>query len=241
MPPSQRNITGLRISTINEGGKTIDFFDNEKMEKRTLFEAIKAPFFGTQVNVDTERTYTGSTFTFKLTLGNPMLPSDSFIEIILPKEVAVSDKTAGLVVEGVRNVGSGATASAPTTLADNSTSIKINNLFTASSSAFAAGTTLEFKLSKLTTPLTTKSSESFRVYSRDAQGRIINYVETDLLVTMQAGKFMEGLTVASSDNVVGKVAEHSIQFASPVPIRSTDSIVVMYPNETLPPLQNPKC
>lgn len=232
MPPSQREIKGLRISTINAAGKTIDYFDNEKMEKRTLFEAVKAPFFGTQVSVDTDRTYTDATFTFKLTLGNPMLPTASYIEIILPKEVAVSEESlkSGLVVTSVRNVGAGATASAPTTLPDKSTSIKVSNIFAASSSAFAAGVTLEFSLSKLRTPLTTKSSESFRVYSRDAADRIINFVETDLLVTMPKGKLLDGLTVTSSSYVVGKIAEHSIQFTSPVPISSTDSIFVMYPD-----------
>ena len=178
----------------------MDHFDNEKMENRTLFEAVKAPFFFQQVAVDTDRTYTAATFTFTLKLGNPLVPPDSYLEIVLPKQVVVDkDSIAnGLKVEGVKNIGADAVAAAPTTLSDGSTSIKISKLFQTASSTLPASTTLEFKLSALRTPLTTRSSDSFKIYSRDAKGRIVNYVETDLMVTMLKGRFIEGLSVASS-------------------------------------------
>ena len=43
---------------------------------------------------------------------------------------------------------------------------------------------LEFSIKPFRTPLTTASSSTFRIYSRDKENRMVNYLTSDLLVTM---------------------------------------------------------
>ena len=100
---------------------------------------------------------------------------------------------------------------------------------------------LKFSVSKLRTPLTTKSSESFKLYIRDKDGNLINYIITDMRATMQLGKFMKTVGVSSSSPRVGDRAGHAVYFDTVVPLEDSDQLVVIYPPETFPPLKDPRC
>jgi hypothetical protein len=52
--------------------------------------------------------------------------------------------------------------------------------------------------------------------------RIINYVETDLFVTMLYGKEIDTVKVTSDSYVVGAIASHTFTFLTPIPLVATD-------------------
>lgn len=81
---------------------------------------------------------------------------------------------------------------------------------------------MELELQYLITPRTTVSSSSFKVYTRDRSLRMINYVETDLFVTMLYGKTIDSVKVTSDSGVVGAVASHTFTFNTPIPLIATD-------------------
>lgn len=81
---------------------------------------------------------------------------------------------------------------------------------------------LRFEITGIRTPLTTKSSDSFKIYTRDKEGRRVNYIERDLFITMQEGKQFKNFNVTSDSYVVGNVTNHIFQFISPVPLDKTD-------------------
>jgi hypothetical protein len=66
------------------------------------------------------------------------------------------------------------------------------------------------------------SSSTFKVYTRDSSFRLINYVETDLFVTMIYGKTISTVKVTSDSAVVGAVASHTFTFNTPMPLIATD-------------------
>jgi len=100
---------------------------------------------------------------------------------------------------------------------------------------------LKFSVSKLRTPLTTKSSESFKLYIKDKDGQLISYIITDMRATMQKGKYMKTVGVSSSSPRVGDIAGHTVYFDTVVPLETSDQLVVIYPPETFPPLKDPRC
>lgn len=62
------------------------------------------------------------------------------------------------------------------------------------------------------------TSSSFKIYTKDLQDRTVNFVETDLDVTMLRGKAIETLKVTTSSYVVGNVAAHIFTFDTPIPL-----------------------
>lgn len=75
----------------------------------------------------------------------------------------------------------------------------------------------------------------------DDEHRMINYVYTELLVTMREGIFIDTFQVVSNSDVVAAVTEHVISFVSPVPLEPTDSFVIYFPEDTSPPDNSVAC
>jgi hypothetical protein len=73
------------------------------------------------------------------------------------------------------------------------------------------------------------------VYTRDHEERLINYVETDFYVTMTRGKNIDESSISSTSSVVGEITGFTFSFENPVPLKPTDQIRIMYPDEVLPP------
>lgn len=69
----------------------------------------------------------------------------------------------------------------------------------------------------------------------------MNFIESDLFVTMLRGKTITGIKVTSSSYVVGQIAEHTFTFDTPIPLYPENQLMVMYPPETSPPIQSNKC
>ena len=118
--------------------------------------------------------------------------------------------------------------------------IKITD-FVAAGGKIEKDSDLKFSVSRLRTPLTTKSSESFKLYIKDKDGYLINYIITDMRATMLLGKFMKTVGVSSSSPRVGDRAGHTVYFDTVVPLEASDQLVVIYPPETFPPLKDPRC
>ena len=119
--------------------------------------------------------------------------------------------------------------------------LRIENMVSALERVIPVGGVFEVELINLITPRTTVSSSSFKVYTRDSKENIINYVETELFVTMLYGKKISGARVSTSDPVVGNLATHSFTFNTNIPLIPSDMIMVQYPNQTSPPLQEDLC
>ena len=83
-------------------------------------------------------------------------------------------------------------------------------------------TEIDFQIQLLRTPNSTVSSSSFKVYSKDADNRIVNFIESDLFVTMLRGKTITGIKVTSSSYIVGQLAEHTFTFDAPIPLYPTN-------------------
>jgi len=66
--------------------------------------------------------------------------------------------------------------------------IKIMKFVSRSSRAINAPADLKFRIEELRTPLSTKTSSSFKVYTKDQEGRVMNYIDTDFSTTMIRGK-----------------------------------------------------
>jgi hypothetical protein len=119
--------------------------------------------------------------------------------------------------------------------------LRIENFVTALERVRSIGNVFEIGIINMITPRTTVSSSSFKIYTRDSDLNIINYVETDLFVTMLYGKKISGAKVSTSDQVIGNTAIHSFTFNTPIPLISTDMIMVQFPNQTAPPLKSNLC
>ena len=67
------------------------------------------------------------------------------------------------------------------------------------------------------------------MYAHDSQGRLVNFIEKDLFVTMKQGKLIKDLKVTADSQVVGDRTAHKFTFTNPVPVSQTDSFVVIFP------------
>ncbi len=103
--------------------------------------------------------------------------------------------------------------------------------------ALAGKQFLEFSIKEgLYTPLSMKTSDTFKVNITDAEGRQINYVVSALSLTMKQGKDVGPLTVAVSDLVVGNEATQTVSFETPAPLYNGFLIIVNIPEECRAPM-----
>ena len=99
---------------------------------------------------------------------------------------------------------------------------------------------MEFELTierGLFTPLSMKTSDSFKVIITDSQGHEINYVLTALSLTMKQGKDIGENYVSVSSDIVGAFASHDIIFYSPTPLYKDFLIIVNIPEQFRPPME----
>lgn len=157
--------------------KLVDYFESTT----TQFTVEPAPFFTQNVTTEAVETFTESSFLFTLTLANDLY-AGAYIEIHLPPEIALPANKL-VVPTGVDliNVVTARTQFDPDAYP---VVIKVVDI---TSSEILSGEKISFKLQNLRTPTTTVTSSSFKVYTKDADDRIVNFVETDLDVTMLRG------------------------------------------------------
>ena len=58
-----------------------------------------------------------------------------------------------------------------------------------------------------------------------------------MYVTMLKGKAIETIELTSSSYTVGETAGHTFTFTSNIPMELTDTLMIVYPPETFPPLK----
>ena len=111
---------------------------------------------------DSDETFTDTTFTFTFVLGDTHI-AQSYLEIFLPPEVDLSD-SGTVVVQSPYFVdltgGSDPSGSDPYLLT-------IGYVASLTDREKYAGDTITIEVSFLKTPLTTFSTQSFKVYSKD--------------------------------------------------------------------------
>lgn len=204
---SARDITELMIETRAAGGETVDLYVSESVK----FAIVPSPFFAQDIITASDETRTDTTFTFKLVLADVHV-AGSYFEIHIPPEVSVPDSISsesGLSVE--ISGGSDPSGIDPFIL-------KVSGF----ESEMASGETVSLDLSTLTTPKTTVSTQTFRIYSKDGEGRIINFVDTGYILTMIRGKTVAGAKASTISPLVGDVTGLVLDFVTPVPIKPTD-------------------
>jgi len=249
-PRSARHIQKLRLTLATLNGEVIDYYESTT---RIFFEVVPAPFQAHSLTVDSQETYTDAIFTFVLRLSVNHTTGD-YLEVVAPPEVA--QPTGGVERVTTRSPMRATTLSCEPgageemgdlscqvipDAASGQFTVRISDWLDASGDELLKGADLDFSIEQLRTPLTTRSSASFEVYTKDIQGYQINYLSTDMCATMTDGKAIQDAEVSSSSSVVGAIASHTIRFTSVVPITSTDTLMVLYPATTFPPLRDPDC
>ena len=84
--------------------------------------------------------------------------------------------------------------------------------------------------------ISTKTSRSFKLSTKDAKQRLVNFIESDLFVTMSEGKTLSDFRVSSLNYTTGATTSHLIEFSTVTPVRDTDQILIVFPEETSPPI-----
>ena len=69
------------------------------------------------------------------------------------------------------------------------------------------------------TPVSSQTSSTFKFYSMDSAGNIIDKIESDLTVTMLTGRLITSMSASSASLVVGATTTHTLQFTTPVPLK----------------------
>lgn len=180
-----------------------------------------------------DETYTDSAFEFSLTFANILL-AGGYIDMTLPPEVRLPSSGPAVAKGTPQLTGTGFAATSSKLPASHqvhpngTVTVRVTDIVKAGSSKLGKGASIKFALSWLRTPLTTESSGSFKIFTKDSKGRIVNYVITDLLITMLKGKHIPSLEVRASNYIVGATAAHSFSFATPVPLAQADRITVVY-------------
>ena len=217
---SARDITGLTIETRTEDGELVDKY----VSNTTQLTIVPSPFFAQDIITASNETFTDTKFTFKLVLAD-VHEAGFYFEIHIPPEVGVPDSItseSGYTVE--ISGGTDTTSKDPYIL-------KVSGF----DSEMPSGKTMNLELDTLTTPKTTVSTRTFKIYSKDSLGRIINYVDSEFILTMISGKNVGSAKIATTSPLVGDVSGLVLDFDTPVPIRPTDQIRIMFPDEVLPP------
>ena len=88
------------------------------------------------------------------------------------------------------------------------------------------------------TPISVKSSETFRVRITDSNLYEINYVEEALPVTMRRGQDVGPIELTVGSEVVGEQTTHNVTFTTPVPLEDGFIIYFFMPEECDPPMES---
>lgn len=88
----------------------------------------------------------------------------------------------------------------------------------------------------LRTPISTKTSETFKVIVYDKDLHEINYVEQAMSLTMKVGKDIGIINLDTINGIVGGFTEHSLTFVTPAPIYDGFLIIVHIPEEVQAPM-----
>jgi hypothetical protein len=81
----------------------------------------------------------------------------------------------------------------------------------------------------LLTPISKKSSSSFRIWTTDNEDREINYIRKALFITMREGKDIGRTEVMTSNQRVGSIADHTINFITSTPLYDGFYVYVFIP------------
>ena len=114
--------------------------------------------------------------------------------------------------------------------------VKVTDFISQKTALLSPKDQVVFELQNLVTPKTTVSTRSFKVYTKDKDDYLVNYIESDIFVTMFKGKSIPTMQLTSSSYIVGEVASHTLNFVTSIQLTSSDQIIVMYPPETFPPM-----
>lgn len=127
---------------------------------------------------------------------------DSYLELVLPPEIELKENMVPKLFPG-KNMDSmlSKIEKAPQTAGSfGRKTLSIYNFISADMEEIDVGETLNFTLDSLVTPLSTVTTSSFKVYTRDYKGRLVNYMETDLYLTVKKGKFIFDIRASSANN-----------------------------------------
>ena len=231
-PLSAMKIRGLKISTLTAAGKLVDVYD---AGATVLFTVVPSPFYKAAVAAEQTETSTASAFTFTFTLANTVLAGGT-IELVAPPELQLPASQAAVTIKPIKNMDTVHTSAKAAVDPAGKVLIVIRDFISQATARLSAADETSFELRDLVTPKTTVSSRSFKVYTKDKAAHLINYIESDLFVTMFKGKAISTLVLTSSSAVVGALASHTFSFQTPIPLTSSDQLLIVYPAETYPPL-----
>jgi hypothetical protein len=232
--------------TLMITGITIQTYQLDQEEDQYLVDELVAPdleffqpdsvmFLFSEVRTPISSvTYSKSNFRFQLTAANDV-PEDGKIYVQLPPEVTVYDTE--LVERTCRGYGYLESIICKVEQTDDgegtlTTTIQITKEVNSGLSIIKKEYSFIFEIGAgLLTPISKKSSSSFKIWTTDAQNREINYIRKAMFITMREGKDIGRTEVMTSNQRVGSVADHNISFTTSTPLYDGFFVYVFIPPE----------
>ena len=164
---------------------------------------------------------TGQTtsYSFLLTITHT-IPSGGYIYIVLPSQISFNHANCS------NSIG----LSSSYACSNDNRSLTLTNGF---ASSLVSGT-VGFTVSGITNPGTTEPSDSFVVYTKYSS-YTIDYLNTNLNVTMSVPHVFNGITLISSSNVVGSLADFSFYITPFNLMYSSGMVYVIPPSQVVLP------
>ena len=211
----------------------VDVISDPKFE---FFAPEPVLFLYSEVRTTQQVTYTETAFTFKMSAANSV-PEDGIIKLELPPEVRVTD--AALVMKSCKgfinlNKDLECKMEQPFGLGDPPTQITIKKGFR--QGGLLTKQDFSFRINEgLVTPISKRSSSTFKVITMDSENRKINFIDSSLFITMRTGKDIGVLGVSTTSTTVGAVSDHEISFTTPTPLYDGYFIYIYIPAQCEPP------
>jgi hypothetical protein len=174
--------------------------------------------------MSTEFTYTEAKFTFKQTCAT-QIPTGSVLFVEVPSQVIVENTVSvvgscGPISKMSEDMVCEITANTleDSQELDGTHTIRISGGF---ENQLERNDEMVFEIKRgIVTPISTETTDSFKIYVQDSEGYMINYITEALTITMLHGKEIETVKVEPTSYRVGDQADYTIEFITTVPIRA---------------------
>jgi hypothetical protein len=154
-----------------------------------FFAPVPVLFLYSEIRTNLQITYTETAFTFTMSSANSV-PEDGIIKLELPAEVRVTDAAQVMKsCKGQSNLNRDIECKMeqPFGLGDPPTQITIKKAFR--KGGLLTKQNFSFQITEgLVTPISKKSSSTFKVITTDSENRKINYIDSSLFITMKDSK-----------------------------------------------------
>lgn len=250
LPNSERMIKGITIETFDKAAGTLYMVDQFISRDYQFFQPEAVTFLFNKINLlnqvgqREDFTYTEAKFVFEAVAATE-IPAESIMYITLPSTIIVDNKVSVSASCGPYPPESTqAKMSAdmkceiqPDVDAQNKPfgthTITITNGFP---KKIARNEDIKMWIQRgLFTPLSTETTDSFKILITDKNGYRVNFVNEALTITMRQGKMMSKVAILPDSTRVGDQADYLVSFETPVPIMPGFKLQIFVPETIVTP------